>query len=192
MKMKWRTGLRDPPIGLGAMEMHLKRKHDATIELGIPLTLIDTVIEHDDGSVEFPALDMLLATAAVARVLDPIKLVGAELRFLRHVLGYTGTAFAEAIGLSEKTVVSRWENDKTRIGNYTEKVIRQLILNLLGDRAPGIDIGKNAIPSMRILMREASEEPIPLVFRFEKCAYRDCRHQVRDAMPEQLFVKEIA
>ncbi|MCY4139874.1 MAG: hypothetical protein OXF56_16620 [Rhodobacteraceae bacterium] len=157
--------------------MQLKHEYDATIELGIPLTLVDTVIEYDDGSIEIPALDMLLATVAVARVLVPIQFVGTEIRFLRHVLGYTGTAFAEAIGLSEKTVVSRWENDKTRTGGYTEKVIRQLVLNLLGDRAPGIDIGKNAIPGMRILAREASEGPLPMAFRLDKRAHPDGRLQ---------------
>ena len=142
----------------------MKRKaYDATVELGIPVTLIDAVTEDEEGTVEIPHLDMLLATAAVARVLDPAQLVGEELRFLRHVLGCTGSEFASHIDLSDKTVVSRWENDRVRPGAYTEKVIRQLVLNLLSHRAPGVEIGDNAIPGMKIRPRTA---PLPMEFAF--------------------------
>ena len=131
------------------------------------MALIDTVLEDGDGNLEIPSLDMLLATVAVARVLAPIQLVGAELRFLRHVLHLTGAEFARAIDLSDKTVVSRWENGKTRPGGFTEKVIRQLILNKLGQHAPGIEIPENAIPGMRIRQREVSEGPLPMAFCFK-------------------------
>ena len=147
--------------------MHRKSKYDATIEMGVPVTLIDTVLEDEDGNVEIPNLDMLLATVAVARVLTPIQMVGPELRFLRHVLHLTGAEFARAIDLSDKTVVSRWENGRTRPGGYTEKIIRQLILNVLGQRAPGIEIPENAIPGMRICQREALEGPLPMAFCFK-------------------------
>ena len=146
------------------------KQYDATVEIGLPVTLVDTVDEHTDGSVEIPNLDMLLATVAVARVLAPVQMVGAELRFLRHVLDLTGTEFARAIDLSDKTVVSRWENDKVHPGGYTEKVIRQLVLNLLGSRAPGIDIGENAIPGMKVHPRDPSEGPLPMAFSFGKRA----------------------
>ena len=147
--------------------MHKTSEYDATVEMGLPVTLIDTVREDDDGNVEIPNLDMLLATVAVARVLAPVQLVGAEVRFLRHVLHLTGTEFAREIDLSDKTVVSRWENGKSRPGGYTEKIIRQLILNVLGHRAPGIEIPGNAIPGMRIRQREASEGPLPMAFSFK-------------------------
>ena len=143
------------------------KEYDATLELGIPVTLIDTVEELADGSVEIPNLDMLLASVAVARALAPVQMVGTELRFLRHVLDLTGAGFARAIDLSDKTVVSRWENDRTRPGGYTEKVVRQLVLNLLGPRALGIEIGENAIPGMRIGPRDPSEGPLSMVFEFE-------------------------
>ena len=80
-----------------------KQYYDATVEIGLPVTLVDTVEEHTDGSVGIPNPDMLLATVAVARVLAPVQMVGAELRFLRHVLDLTGTEFAQAIDLSDKT-----------------------------------------------------------------------------------------
>ena len=147
--------------------MQTKREHDASPEIGLPVTLFDAVQEDDDGNLEIPNLDMLLATVAVARVLAPIQLVGAELRFLRHVLHLTGTEFARAIDLSDKTIVSRWENGKSRPGGYTEKIVRQLILNMLSERAPGIEIPDNAIPGMKIRQREASEGPLPMAFSFK-------------------------
>lgn len=140
-----------------------KKTYDATDELGVPVTLIDAVSEDEEGTIEIPDLDMLLATVAVTRVLEPARMVGQELRFLRHVLDRTGGEFAEALDLSDKTVVSRWENDKTRPGGFTEKVIRQLVLNLLAGRAPGVEIGENAVPGMKIRPRA---EALPLAFAY--------------------------
>ena len=146
------------------------KEYDATREIGFPVTLIEAAVEHADGSVEIPNLDMLLATVAVARVLAPVQIVGTELRFLRHVLDFTGTEFTHEIDLSDRTVVSRWENDKSRPGGYTEKVIRQLVLNLLGRRAPGIEIGDNAIPGMKLRPRDPSDGPLPMAFSFGRRA----------------------
>ena len=150
--------------------MQRKNEYDATRELGVPVTLIDAVEEREDGSVRFPNLDMLLATVAVVRVLQPIQLVGTELRFLRSVLELTGAEFAEAIDLSDKSVVSRWENDKVRPGGFTEKVVRQLVLNLLGSLAPGIEIPENAIPGMKIRPHELAGGPMRVTLRLENQA----------------------
>ena len=146
--------------------MQREREYDATVELGILVTPIDAAIEHEDGSVEIPNLDTLLSTLAVARALDPGQLAGAEIRFLRHALDLTGSEFAEALDRSDKSVVSRRENDRARPGGFTEKVIRQLVLNLLGPRAPGIEIGSNAVPGMKIRPREVSEGPMRIALRF--------------------------
>ena len=148
--------------------MQPTEKYDATLELGLPVTLIGAVTESEDGSATFPNLRMLLATIAVARALTPVQLVGVELRFLRGALLLTGAEFAEAIDLSDKSVVSRWENDRTRPGGFTEKVIRQLVLNLLGSHAPGVGIPANAIPGMKIRPRETAEGPLPMTFEFAR------------------------
>ena len=150
--------------------MQRKNEYDATRELGAPVTLIDAVEEREDGSVRFPNLDMLLATVAVVRVLDPVPLVGTELRFLRSVLELTGAEFAEAIDLSDKSVVSRWENDKARPGSFTEKVVRQLVLNRLGPLAPGIEIPDNALPGMKIRQCELAKGPVRVTLRLENQA----------------------
>lgn len=149
--------------------------YDATAVLGLPVTLIDAVSKDADGTIEIPRLNALLASVAVARALAPEQLVGAELRFLRHVLDYTGSAFAAAIDLSNKSVVSRWENGKARPGNYTEKAIRQLVLNLLGPRAPGVDIGANPIPGMKIRPRD---EALPMTFAWRRRRLAEGRRPV--------------
>lgn len=148
--------------------MQRKHEYDATIEVGVPVMLVDAVEEREDGSVRIPNLDMLLAAVAVARVLEPVQLVGAELRFLRSVLELTGAEFAEAIDLSDKSVVSRWENDRVRPGGFTEKVVRQLVLNLLGPRAPGIAVPENAIPGMKIRPRDLADGSLQIVLCLER------------------------
>ena len=93
------------------------RIYDATVELGIPVQLIDTVTEDEEG-IEIPRLEMLLASVAVARVLAPVQLAGAELRFLRHVLGYTGSEFAAAIDLSGqdcRVPLGEWQGASGRL-----------------------------------------------------------------------------
>ena len=130
------------------------KTYDATAVLGLPVWLIDTVSEDEEGTIEIARLNTLMASVAVARVLEPARLGGREIRFLRHVLAFTGSEFADALGLSDKSVVSRWETGRARPGDFTEKTIRQLVLNLLGPRAPGVEIGDNAIPGMRIRPRD--------------------------------------
>ncbi len=148
--------------------MGLIREYDATREIGVPVTLLDAVEEFDDGSVRFPNLEMLLATVAVARVLVPIQLTGTEIRFLRRTLGFTGAEFAKAIDLSEKSVVSRWENDRVRPGGFTEKVIRQFVVNELGPQAPGVLVPRNAIPAMKIAAWPLTEGPLEITLRLRE------------------------
>ncbi len=146
--------------------------YDAGPVLGLPVTLAGVVSRDEEGTIEIPRLDMLLATVAVTRALDPEQLFGTEIRFLRHVLNFTGSEFAEEIDLSDKTVVSRWENGRTRPGGYTEKVIRQLVLNLLARRAPGVRVGENAIPGMKIRPRD---EALPMTFTWRRRRLADGR-----------------
>ena len=86
------------------------------------------------------------------------------------MLELTGAEFAEAIDLSDKSVVSRWENDKARPGSFTEKVVRQLVLNRLGPLAPGIEIPGNALPGMKIRRCELAEGPVRVTLRLENQA----------------------
>lgn len=54
-------------------------------------------------------------------------LTGAEVKFLRKLLGYSATDFAEVVGTS-KTVISRWENRST-FGKDSDRMIRLICIN---------------------------------------------------------------
>ena len=148
--------------------MGLIRKYDATEKIGVPVTLFDAVEESSDGDVRFPRLEMLIATVAVTRVLIPIELTETELRFLRHALGLTVAEFAEAINLREKSEVSHWENGRMRPGGLTEKDIRQLVLDELGSRAPGIPFPPDVIPLMVVTHRPPAEGPLEIALQLRE------------------------
>lgn len=66
---------------------------------------------------------------AIARVLvgKPARLAGAEVRFLRKVLGWSGADFAQHMGTSAETV-SRWETDAAPIGPQADRLLRLMVL----------------------------------------------------------------
>lgn len=68
-------------------------------------------------------LNQLLAAWLARR---PQHLNGAEIRFLRKVMGWSGRAFALLIGVTPETV-SRWENGKEPIGTVAERLLRVLV-----------------------------------------------------------------
>ncbi len=64
----------------------------------------------------------------IARVLieKMTRLTGAEVRFLRKSLGWSGSAFAKRMGVTEETV-SRWENDAAPIGSQADRLLRLMV-----------------------------------------------------------------
>ena len=66
---------------------------------------------------------------AIARVLvgKPARLAGPEIRFLRKVLGWSGTDFAQHMGISAETV-SRWETGATPIGPQADRLLRLMVM----------------------------------------------------------------
>jgi putative zinc finger/helix-turn-helix YgiT family protein len=68
---------------------------------------------------------------AHAVIQKPASLSGAEIRFLRTYLGWSGADFAAHMGFDPSTV-SKWENDKDGIGPSSDRVLRLMILH----RAP--------------------------------------------------------
>lgn len=77
--------------------------------------------------VAIPAIDQL-NNAIAARVIEKRgRLAGAEIRFLRTVLGYSGADFAKLIRSSASTV-SRWESGQQPIGHHADMLVRALIV----------------------------------------------------------------
>lgn len=76
--------------------------------------------------VAIPAIDELNRVLAGAVIRKRARLVGAEVRFLRSYLGYSGADFARLIG-SDPATVSRWESDKQAIGHHTDLLLRAMV-----------------------------------------------------------------
>lgn len=112
----------------------------------------------------FSNLEGLIAAVAVARVAAARKLAGAEVRFLRKALGWSSKELAAMLEVRDETV-SRWENGKEPIGPTSEKLLRLMAAQFLGDKAPALDVDERAIASMRIRAARESAKPEEMRFR---------------------------
>lgn len=82
------------------------------------------------GAVELvlPRVTELHRTIAMVIVHKPARLSSAEVRFLRKHLGWSGTDFADHVGVDAATV-SRWENDpKTPISAQSDRLLRMMVV----------------------------------------------------------------
>lgn len=76
-----------------------------------------------------PQVVPLHRAIAKALVGKKARLAGEEIRFLRKILGWSGEDFARHLGVDAATV-SRWENDRIRIGPLADKVLRFYVVNM--------------------------------------------------------------
>ena len=143
-----------------------KKTYDATDELGVPVTLIDTVSEDEEGTIEIPDLDMLLATVAVTRVLEPARMVGRS-SFAFCAMSSTAREANLPRRSTSATRPSSPAGRTTRRGRAASrrKSFGNSVLNLLAGRAPGVEIGENAVPGMKIRPRG---EALPLAFAYAR------------------------
>lgn len=130
--------------------------YDATTLVGLKTVVLNAAIERkeEDGdtTIEVPMLRELMATAAVARCLFPLRLKGSEIKAIRKIMKMTAGELAKK--LDERTApetISRWESDAQPMGGYAEKVMRLIVCEHLRDEAPGIDYKASMISEMRII-----------------------------------------
>jgi len=135
--------------------------------MGIPVILKDAaVVETDaagDETVTIPDMDALVAAIAVNRCLEPRKLAGAEIRFMRKALGMTQAEFAETLEIDPATV-SRWENDGQVLGGFAEKCLRHLVCDTFHAEFPSFDYDPKRISYMKIMAPTEAERIEPMVF----------------------------
>lgn len=74
-------------------------------------------------------LDDVLKTIALAIVNKPCALFGEEIRYLRKYLGMSGDTFASHLHV-DKSVLSRWENNREMAGSRSDLLIRAIVLTL--------------------------------------------------------------
>ena len=129
--------------------------YDASSLVGIRTIVshaaIQRITESGEETIELPKLNELLATAAVARCLMPMRLSGRELKALRKILGLTLAEMADK--LDQRTAVetvSRWESGSQPMGPYVEKVLRLVVCEELKELAPGIFYVGKLISDMRV------------------------------------------
>jgi len=100
--------------------------------------------------VAIPDIDGLGRATAISRALNPVRLSGREVKFLRRVLDMTQAKFAEAMELTPESV-SRWENDARGVGGACEKLVRHNTCALLYKAAKGRPYDPAVITNMRFV-----------------------------------------
>lgn len=102
-------------------------------EMGIPVLLkrIQLIKCPSCGAVEpiIPMMSDLINALAMAVICQQRKLNGREIRFLRKYVRKSAGEFARLLHI-DNTHLSKLENDRTTIGDQTDKYIRLLTMNL--------------------------------------------------------------
>ncbi len=128
---------------------------------GIRATLVNVPVHRcaacGDFEVEIPLIVQLNQALADTLIRQPSRLTGAEIRFLRKALGWSGVDFAQHMGVDAATV-SRWEAGQ-RMGASAERLLRL-----------AVSVGTPAQDySLDHLATDLSETTKPVPMRFE-CA----------------------
>ena len=111
-----------------------------------------------------PDMDGLGSATAISRALNPVRLSGREVKFLRRVLDMTQEEFAKAMDLAAESV-SRWETDARGVGGACEKLVRHNTCALLYKDAKGRPYDPAVITNMSLVELDegAVLPPIELV-----------------------------
>jgi putative zinc finger/helix-turn-helix YgiT family protein len=101
-------------------------------ESGLPNVLLEGITVRrcpacHEFEVVIPRVTELHRAIVLAVVQKTTRLTGAEVRFLRKYLGYSGVDFARRMGVSPE-VVSKWEHDKDPIGGQSDRLLRLLAI----------------------------------------------------------------
>jgi putative transcriptional regulator len=75
----------------------------------------------------------LYGMIAESVALKPQPLSGAEIKFLRKQLGFTAVQWATYLK-TDKTNISRWENDRAALSGQSDALIRYLYFRLLEEK----------------------------------------------------------
>ena len=143
----------------------LDRYEEKLVGLPYPVTLVNAAKEvthprtDEILGIAVPNSEELAAAVALALCFMPARLIGAEVRFIRRVLGMTGQELAAAIEMDPATF-SRWENGKQDVGAWADKAVRMAAVLQLQDRAPGSSLRPENIVSLRFAPRLPGSHPV--------------------------------
>ena len=142
----------------------LDRYEEHLMGLPYPVVLLDAaeeITDQEDGQVlgvAVPDAEELAAAVALALCFMPVRLTGAEVRFIRRVLGMTGQELAAAVEMAPATL-SRWEHDKQGVGGWADKGIRMAAVLRLQDRAPGSSLRPEDVVTLPLSPRPDGINP---------------------------------
>lgn len=102
-------------------------------ESGLPnVTLVGVEIRRcpscGDHQLVLPRVAELHRAIAHAVIAKRARLSGAEVRYLRKFLGWSGVDFAKHIGADPSTV-SNWETEKDPIGMASDRLLRLMVVH---------------------------------------------------------------
>ena len=152
------------------MTQVLHRYEEQLMGLPYPITLLDAAEEvtHPKTGkvlgVAVPNAEELAAAVALSLCFMPARLLGAEVRFIRRVMGMTGQELAAAVEMDAATL-SRWENGKQDVGAWADKAFRMAAVLRLQDRAPGSHLRPEDVVTIAMAPRQADSHPVIQVRR---------------------------
>lgn len=112
-------------------------------------------------AVKIPRNGQLHRVIADYFIRQPRLLAGDEIRFLRKHIGLSAEDFAHCMGVTRETV-SRWENDRERMGSSTDHLLRVLVQSQQPSEDYEIDDLLKALPD-----KLRAEKPIPVEMKNE-------------------------
>ena len=113
-------------------QMKIETRNHQYVESGLPNVVLlglefRTCPKCGEEERVMPRIAQLHRVIAEAVAEKHARLTGAEVRFLRKHLGWSGEDFAKTMGVTPGTV-SRWENEKEAMGPVAERLLRLMAL----------------------------------------------------------------
>jgi len=142
----------------------IDRYEDQSLGLPYPVVLLDGVEEEIDDAtgerigISIPHLEDLVATVAIARILHPLQLDGAEVRFIRRVIGRSAKDFAAVLEMAPETY-SRWENGKQTVGAWADKQVRLAAIVVLWEKVARVSADAESVVNMHPRPRTPGDVP---------------------------------
>jgi putative zinc finger/helix-turn-helix YgiT family protein len=136
--------------------MESRRENHRYTQSGLSnVTIVDLEVRHCPNCGEreyvFPKIAQLHRLLAFQTAKQPVALVGEQIRFLRKYLGWSREQFASIMGVEGETI-SRWENDKAKMGKAADRLLRVLVFTKAPvqeyDPSELADVGKPGKPTM--------------------------------------------
>jgi putative zinc finger/helix-turn-helix YgiT family protein len=119
-----------------------KRENYQYQEAGLKsVTLLNIVVYHCEcGAIvpEIPYAGVLHHCIAMSILQKNALLSGEEIRFVRKLAGFSATDLARVMGM-DKVSVSRWENERKKIGKESDRLIRAVCFARMVERLAAID-----------------------------------------------------